>query len=90
MDRFRWNDFALDKVAKHGLGPDEVESAFDDALPGYPKRHGGDDAFILIGTTHAGVMIQAIFLIDPPPFIWVFHARPLNESERRRHRRKGR
>ena len=43
-----------------------------------------------LGTRPQWAFLQVIFVVDPEETVYVIHARPLNEQEKRRLRRKQR
>jgi hypothetical protein len=53
---------------------------------GYPLR-GDDGKFLVRGQDAAGLYMQVIYIFDPPGVVYVIHARPLNDQEKRRLRR---
>lgn len=83
---FRWNTWNLEHVARHGVGPKEV---VEEARKPYPRRI-GDDKLLVWGRSQQGDLLQVIFVLDEDGSIYVVHARPLTERERRRFRRQGR
>ena len=83
---FRWIDWNIDKVAEHGVRPEEAESVVEGAADPYPK-HREDDKFLVWGATTAGRLLQVVFLLDEDDRVFIIHARPLTEREKRRRRR---
>jgi uncharacterized DUF497 family protein len=85
---FRWNAWNLDHAAKHGVDvPAEAEMVVKGACRPYPE-HRGDGKWIVIGRGHGGRFVQVIFVVDPDGTIYVIHARPLDDNEKRRYRRR--
>jgi uncharacterized DUF497 family protein len=84
---FRWNDWNKEHVANHDIAPDEAESLVRKARPPYPQQV-GQQKFLVIGQLADGTYAQVIYLIDPEDTIFVIHARPLTDSEKRRYRRR--
>ena len=88
--KFRWNDWNLDHAGKHGVVvPQEVERVVREARPPHPQ-YMGDGKWIVIGRGIGGRLIQVIYLVDPDGTIYVIHARPLTDREKRRYRRRTR
>lgn len=79
----RWN---VEHVGEHGLGPDEAEYVVNHARPPYP-RYEGDGRYRVLGQSAAGRYLQVVFIFDPPGVVYIIHARPLTEHEKRRMRR---
>jgi len=53
----------------------------------YPQ-HREDDKFLVWGLTPGGRLVQVVFLLDKDDTVFVNHARPLTEREKRRRRRR--
>ena len=83
---FRWIEWNLEKLAKHGVSAKEAERVIENARRPYPTLL-GDDRWLAIGRGNGGRLIQVAFLIDPDSTIFVIHARPLTVREKRRFRR---
>ncbi len=86
--QFRWNAWNVDHIAEHGITPDEAEYVVNRAEPPFPREQG--DRYLVQGQTEQGWYIQVAYVIDPPPLVFVIHARPLTEREKRRYRRQRR
>lgn len=84
---FRWIEWNLDKVAKHGVAPEEAELVVRAARRPYPLTL-GDGRWLAIGRGRGGRYLQTAFLIDPDGTIFIIHSRPLTDREKRRYRRK--
>jgi uncharacterized DUF497 family protein len=83
---FRWNDWNLNHATKHGVLPDEAEALVRRGR----ARHVGGNKYHVQGRGQAGRYIQVIYLVDPDASIYVIHARPLTDREKRRFRRSNR
>lgn len=79
--RFKWIEWNIDHVAKHGVSPEEAESVFDFPATGYPRRE--KDCYMLWGKSCLDKWLQVAFVKEPDKRIFVFHARPLTKRERR-------
>jgi uncharacterized protein len=84
---FRWNDWNEGHVSEHGVDPREAEEVVRKARPPYPLA-GTDDKFLVWGPTAEGRFLQVVFLMDGEDSVFVVHARPLTEREKRRYRRR--
>lgn len=80
---FRWINFNLEKIDKHGLDRNEVEFVIVHAARPYPRPI-GNEKWETVGATRAGKWITVIYLVDEDDTIFVIHARPLTDAERRR------
>lgn len=83
---FRWNEWNVDHIAKHGVSPEEAESVVGRAKRPFPRKM-EDDKWLVWGRGSGGRPVQVIFVLDDDESIFVIHARPLTESEKRRFRR---
>jgi uncharacterized DUF497 family protein len=84
---FRWIDWNLEKVRLHGVTPEEAEYVVERATPPYPEYR-KDDRLLVWGPTPAGRFLQVAYVLDPDDTVFVIHARPLTNSEKRRRRRR--
>jgi uncharacterized DUF497 family protein len=83
---FRWNEWNIDHVAKHGIDPEEAEEVLRNARRPYP-RDCGAGRWIVWGRGRGGRFLQVIYVLDDDDAVYVIHARPLTEREKWRHRR---
>lgn len=83
---FRWNPWNIDKVTLHGVVPEEAEHVVESAASPYP-RYRQDDKFLVWGKTSAGRLVQVVYVLDEDDCVFVIHARPLTDREKRRRRR---
>lgn len=86
---FRWNHWNIEHVAKHGIAPAEAEFIVERARRPYPEM-AGDGKRYVAGQTADGLYAQVIYLLDPDGTVFIIHARPLNDSEKRKFRRRTR
>ncbi len=84
---FRWNDWNLEHAGRHGVWPDEAEAVVEGARVPYPVR-GEDDKWLVWGAGRGGRLAQVVFLIDEEGAVYIIHARPLTEKEKRAYRRR--
>ena len=89
MLEFRWNDANLEHIARHDVGRTEAEFIVRHARRPYPEKR-ENDKFYIAGQTSDGRYLQVVFIIDPPPVIYVIHARELTDREKRVYRRRAR
>lgn len=86
---FRWNDWNVDHIADHGITTEEAEHVVTNAHPPYPEEV-TRGKYLVVGQTASGDYIQVVYLIDSPGVLFVIHARPLRDTEKRRYRRRRR
>jgi uncharacterized DUF497 family protein len=84
---FRWNAWNLDHIGRHGVAASEAERAVDLAKAPYPLRR-QDDKWLVWGRGKGGRILQVVFILDDDGKVYVIHARPLTEGEKRRYRRR--
>jgi uncharacterized DUF497 family protein len=84
---FRWNDWNLGHVGKHGITPAEAQGVILRAGRSQRFRR-GDERWAVWGPGTGGRMVQVVFLLDEEDTVYIIHARPLNEREKRRLRRR--
>jgi len=80
---FRWNDWNLDHATRHGVAPLEAEAIVRRG----PARHAGDNKYRVRGRGVGGRWLQVIYVIEQNRQIYVLHARPLTDREKRQLRR---
>ncbi len=86
---FRWNDWNIDHIGRHGIAIAEAEYLLNRAQPPFPQRQGGG-RFLVVGQLPDGTYAQVAFVFSPPGVVFVIHARPLMDIEKRRLRRRRR
>ena len=84
---FRWNEWNLDHIAVHGVTPEEAERVVENAEPPYPEGR-EDGKLLVIGRSDGGRWMQVIYVQDDDDTAFVIHARPLDDGEKRRYRRR--
>ena len=87
--QFRWIDWNRDHIAEHGVEPEEAEMVVRSARPPFPEEI-EDDKWIIKGRGIGGRFLQVIYLLDADDTIFVIHARPLTEREKKQLRRRWR
>jgi uncharacterized DUF497 family protein len=85
--QFRWIDWNRDHIAEHGVEPEEAEMVVRHARSPFPEEI-EDDKWIVKGRSIAGRFLQVIYLLDPDDTVFVLHARPLTEREKKQLRRR--
>jgi uncharacterized DUF497 family protein len=85
---FRWTDRNFQHVAEHGVEPEEAEKIVEEAEPPWP-RYRGDGKYLVWGRGRGDRLLQVVFVLEPDDAVYVIHARPLTQKEKRRFRRQG-
>jgi uncharacterized DUF497 family protein len=83
---FRWNEWNEEHVASHGVLPEEAEAVVESARRPFPRKI-DDDKWLVWGRGTGGRLLQVIFLVEAEDSVYVIHARPLTDREKRRWRR---
>lgn len=84
---FRWNNWNDEHIGAHDVRPEEAEEVVLWAESPFPLVQ-SDDKYLVWGATEAGRLLQVVFVLDPDDTIFVIHARPLTEREKKRFRRR--
>ena len=82
----RWNDWNMEHIGNHGVGPVEAEEVVSGARSPFPLAQG--DRYLVWGQTEDGRLLQVVFILDPDASVFVIHARPLTAKEKKRFRRR--
>jgi uncharacterized DUF497 family protein len=86
---FRWTERNVEHLARHAVDPAAAEDVVPGARRRYPRRI-GEDKRLVWGADGSGRLLQVIFVLGDDGSVYVVHARPLTEREKRRHRREAR
>jgi uncharacterized DUF497 family protein len=86
---FRWIEWNRDKVAQHNVEPEEAEFVVNHARRPYPMKV-DDEKRLVLGQTGSGRYLQVVYLLDAEDAVFVIHARPLTDREKKRLRRRRR
>jgi uncharacterized protein len=83
---FRWNERNEEHVASHGVLPEEAEVVVESARRPFPRKI-DNDKWLAWGRGAGGRLLQVVFLVEEDGCVYVIHARPLTDREKRRYRR---
>lgn len=83
---FRWNDWNVEHIGRHGISPLEAETVVKGAKPLYR----GDGKYLVQGRGSGGRWVQVIYVLDDDGTLFVIHARSLTDREKHRLRRRER
>ena len=84
---FRWNAWNREHIDRHGMSEREAEFVVSGARAPYPQKV-GHGKYLVRGPTAAGSYIQVIYVFDPEDVVYVIHARPLSDREKKQYRRR--
>jgi uncharacterized DUF497 family protein len=83
---FRWNSWNIEHIGRHGVDPGEAEEVVRRSRPLYR----GDGKYLSQGRGGGGRWLQVIYVLDDDGTVFVIHARPMSEREKRHFRRRWR
>ncbi len=86
---FRWNAWNVEHIGRHSVTPEDAEVVVRNPRspdPLYRK----DGKWLVWGPGRGGRLLQVVFVIENDTAVFVIHARPLTEPEKRRYRRRDR
>lgn len=86
---FRWNAWNLEHVTQHGVAPEEAEWVVRTARRPWPERR-EDNKWLVIGPGTGGRFLQVVFVREEDDVVYVIHARPMNDREKHRYRKRRR
>jgi uncharacterized DUF497 family protein len=86
--QFRWIDWNRDHIAEHGVEPDEAEMVVRLSQSPFPRKI-EEDKWLVVGRGRGGRFLQLIYVVDADKTVFIIHARPISEREKRRLRRRG-
>ena len=86
---FRWNQWNLEHLSKHGVDPEEAEEVVRESVDPFPRRI-DDEKLLAWGPGRGGRLLQVIFVLDDDGTAFVIHGRELTNREKRLHRRRTR
>ena len=89
MAEFRWNEWNLGHIDRHGVRSEEAEDVVAGARMPYPAER-PDEKWLVWGPTRGARLLQVVFVLDDDVTVYVIHARELTAGEKRRVRRRKR
>ena len=84
---FRWNDWNVEHLARHGVDPEEAEQVVTLARAPYPKGR-PDGKYLVWGAGRSDRLLQVVFVLDDDATVFVIHGRPLTDREKYQFRRR--
>ncbi len=87
MAEFRWNEWNLEHATRHGISAEEAELIVNLIRPPFPEQV-GDDKLLVMGRGKGGQFVQVIYVLDEDGTVYIIHARPLTDRQKRRLRRR--
>jgi uncharacterized DUF497 family protein len=74
-------------VSRHGVTPEDAEDVVRSARVPFPLVQ-DNEKYLVWGPGTGGRLFQVVFVIDPDHTVFVIHARPLTDREKKRYRRR--
>ena len=71
---------------RHGVEPEDAQYVVRHCLRPWPKAV-QLGKFEVFGQTRSGRYLHVVFITDPDDTVFIIHARPMTEPEKRRYRR---
>ena len=84
---FRWNRWNLEHATRHGVDTDEAQNVVARAEQPFPLCR-PDNKWLVWGRGRGGRVLQVVFVLDDDGTVYVIHARPLTDREKRHYRRR--
>jgi uncharacterized DUF497 family protein len=84
--KFRWSAWNIAKCEKHGVDPADAQHVVTRARRPFPRRI-DRGKFLVWGTTLYGEYLQVIYLLDSDGTVFVIHAMPLTDRQKRQLKR---
>lgn len=89
MLQFRWNAWNLEHATRHGVSVAEAEAVVSAARSPFPQQI-GDDKLLVMGRGTAGRFVQVIYVPGDDGTLYIIHARPLTDRQKKQLRRRKR
>jgi len=87
MLEFRWIGWNIAKCEKHEVLPPDAEHVVRQARRPYPRQI-DDGKWLVWGQTPTGFFLQVVYVLDPDGTVFVLHAMPMTDRQKRQHRRR--
>jgi hypothetical protein len=84
---FRWIVWNVDHIGRHAVTPEEAEYVVNNARPPFPRRI-EDDKRLVWGNSADGRYLQVVYVLDTDGTVFVIHAMPMTDKQKRQLRRK--
>ncbi len=84
---FRWNEWNEEHLSGHGVTPEDAEDVIRGARSPFPLVQ-DDEKYLVWGPGTGGRLLQVVFVIGPDDAVFVIHARPLTDREKKSYRRR--
>jgi len=84
---FRWNEWNKEHATKHGVMPAEAENVIRNAKRPFPVER-ENSKYLVWGSGRGGRLLQVIYIFSPDDVVYVIHARPLTNKEKKQNRKR--
>jgi uncharacterized DUF497 family protein len=86
---FHWNQWNIGKCEKHGVDPADAQIVVVRARKPFPLRI-NSGKLLVWGQADSGEYLQVIYVLEDNGTVFVIHAMPLTERQKRQLRRRRR
>ena len=86
--QFRWIEWNRDHIGEHGVDCGEAEKVIEEAKAPFPRKI-EEDKWLVVDRGRGGRFLQVIYVVDPDKTVFIIHARPISEREKKKYRRRG-
>ncbi len=86
---FRWNDWNVDHIGEHGIKPEQAEYVVRRTRAPFPEES-SDARWLVMGPDENGLLMRVVYVLDSDGTIYVIHAMPLSDRDKKRYRRRRR
>jgi hypothetical protein len=73
-------------IAEHGVKPHQTEYVVRRARSPFPEES-ADGRLLVMGPDENGLLLRVAYIVDSDGTIYVMHAMPLSERDKKRYRR---
>jgi len=84
---FRWNDWNANHIGEHGVKQEQAEYVVRRACAPFPQES-ADGRLLVMGPDINGLLLRVVYVLDADDTVYVIHAMPLTEKEKKRYRRR--
>ena len=84
---FRWNDWNVSHIGDHGVTLRQAEYVVRRTRAPFPQES-ADGRWLVMGPDENGLLLRVAYVVDADGTIYVIHAMPLTEREKKRYRRR--
>lgn len=84
---FRWNEWNVNHIGEHGVKPEQAEYVVRRPRAPFPQES-ADGRFLVMGPEQNRLLLRVAYVLDADGTVYVIHAMPLSEHDKKRYRRR--